>query len=282
MSNKIIHIADFYYPEVLGGGELNNHELVQLLKQEGITVECKKSEEVSLDYLRNNNQVFYIISNFMALGLEQKEYITENCNYIIYEHDHKYLLNRNPAAFEDYKAPKSQLTNVLFYQNAKKIIVQSKLHESIINKNLSSINTVSVSGNLWSLSSLSLLQKLSSNKKRKFYSILDSPIMHKNTRASVNYCEIKKIPYELIKSSKYEKFLKKLSRNEKLLFLPKTPETLSRVVVEAKMLGVKVITNKNVGAAHENWFSLSGPELIKTMTDKRKQITKIILEVLNG
>ena len=45
------------------------------------------------------------------------------------------------------------------------------------------------------------------------------------------------------------------------IFFPEIPETCSRILTEAKMLGLEVITNSNSGAYHESWFKLNGQEL---------------------
>ena len=63
--------------------------------------------------------------------------------------------------------------------------------------------------------------------------------------------------------------------------MPKTPETLSRIIVEARMCGMNVVVNKNVGAKYEDWFSLKGVDLINFMRLKRKEITKTVSEVIN-
>ena len=80
----------------------------------------------------------------------------------------------------------------------------------------------------------------------------------------------------------YLHFLSLLSNNTKFLFLPKTPETLSRVVVEAKMMGVSVITNRNVGATYEDWYSKQGQELVDYMLGKREEIVNIVMKERNG
>ena len=101
---------------------------------------------------------------------------------------------------------------------------------------------------------------------------------HKNTKDAVLYCKAKDIDYDLILPSIYHEFLERLSDNDKFIFFPKTPETLSRVVVESRMCGMKVITNKNVGATYEPWFELKGNDLINHMRDKRQQIPQIVLD----
>ena len=161
------------------------------------------------------------------------------------------------------------------------VFCQSSFHEGIIKSNLGITNTYNVSGNLWSLESLAVIRILSKKEKRNEYSVLDSLIDHKNTRETAFYCEKKGFKYRLISSGNYEEFLSLLSDNDKFIFLPKTPETLSRVIVEAKMMNIKVITNKRVGASYEPWFDLKGEELIEVMMNKREEIIDKILEVMN-
>ena len=48
------------------------------------------------------------------------------------------------------------------------------------------------------------------------------------------------------------------------------------------MMNMSVITNKNVGATYETWFSLKGDELIDIMIEKRKQIVDRIMGFING
>jgi purine nucleoside phosphorylase len=75
-------------------------------------------------------------------------------------------------------------------------------------------------------------------------------------------------------------FLLRLGESEKFVFLPKTPETLSRIAVEARMMGLSVITNNMVGATKEDWFSLKGEELIEVIKNKRIEIPNIVTELL--
>jgi hypothetical protein len=280
LSNKIIHIADFYYPEVLGGGELNNYELTSLIRKSDRIVQEVSSADVTLDFLNANKDCPYIISNFILLDKDCMKYLENNCKYLIYEHDHKYLKSRNPAIYENYLAPKEEIVNFSFYEKAKRVLCQSSFHKNIIYKNLKIENILNLSGNLWDLNSLQIMRVLSKKEKVDCYSILNSNNWHKNSRETVFYCEKKNYDYSLVSSADYVEFLSMLSRNSKFIFLPKTPETLSRVVVEAKMMNIKVITNKNVGATYEHWYKLQGLDLIDYMTQKREEISSLVLREL--
>ena len=150
--NKIIFIADIYAEEWLGGGELNNEELVKLLREKGCEVFTVKSESVNLEFMQHwQSGVKFIISNFIGLSEDCKKYIQDNCEYLIYEHDHKYLKSRDPSGFKDYTAPKEEIINLDFYKNAKAVLCQSKLHAEVVEKNIKTGNVHSVGGNLWSL-----------------------------------------------------------------------------------------------------------------------------------
>ena len=45
--SRICFVADFFAEHVLGGGELNNEELIELLRAKGISVVKKRSFEIN-------------------------------------------------------------------------------------------------------------------------------------------------------------------------------------------------------------------------------------------
>lgn len=275
MNRKVVYISDFFLEHIIGGGELNDNELINMLKQSKYNVIRKRSDLVNEEFLQSNKDSFFIISNFSNMNLKCLQILTD-LEYIIYEHDHKYLSNRNPATYKNFKAPRHKIINFYFYKNAKRVFCQTNFHKDILQKNLSIDNITSVGGNLWSHDSLDLMEEFSNLKKIDRMSIMNSKISHKNTIGAVKYCKKNNIDYELIENKKYIDFLKKLGKNKKFIFLPKTPETLSRVVVEARMMNVSVTTNQLVGAAQEKWFELKGLELINFFRNKRKDILNLI------
>jgi len=276
---NIVFIADFFADQILGGGELNNKELVELLIDEGHDVKRINSHFVTREIIEDQKANHFIVANFMNLPRECIASLYDK-KYIIYEHDHKYLINRNPALFKDFIAPEERMINLGFYRKAKAIICQSQFHMEIVRKNLKLDSLINVGGNLWSEDSLALMAEFAAMPKTDTYAILDSEIEHKNTRETVMYCEHKKLDYKLVKSDDYSDFLQQLGSHKTFVFLPKTPETLSRVAVEARMMGMSVIANKMIGATREPWFSQKGLELIETMRGKRKEIKDIVLGAL--
>tara|TARA_R100000234_G_scaffold82065_1_gene51733 strand:+ start:355 stop:1200 length:846 start_codon:yes stop_codon:yes gene_type:complete len=279
--NKVIFIADFFADEVPGGGELNNQQLIQILQKRGVDVLEIKSQNVSPQFLQEQNKnTKFIIANFIGLTEENKSLLKLEKEYIIYEHDHKYVKTRNPADYKDFIAPKDQIINFEFYKNSKAILCQSDFHANIVRANLNLDNIKSVGGNLWSHDILDFMYKISLNKKQATCAIMSSDNWHKNTPDAIKLCKIKGWKYDLIPRSDYQHFLTRLGKSKKFVFLPKTPETLSRIVVEARMMGLSVVTNNLVGATKEDWFKLKGIDLIDIMVGKRKEIPDLVQKVL--
>ena len=275
---KFIFIADFFSDEILGGGELNNEVLANVLRHRGHEVLEQKSNYVTEDYINDHLEYFFVVSNFINL-LEEAKQSLQALPYVIYEHDHKYLRSRNPAMYPKYVAPSSEIINRQFYKNALGVLCQSSLHCDIIHKNLGLDNIKNLSGNVWSDEVLDYIEDLCDSPKTDQFSIMNSGISHKNTLGAVRYCDTHNYSYELVGSSDYYSFLKQLSGNKKFVFLPQTPETLSRVVVEARMMGVEVHTNNRVGAASERWFSLKGKSLVQKMRHRREAIADSLEDI---
>jgi hypothetical protein len=289
---RLVFIADAFVQDgILGGGELNNEELINILASEEHDIVKARSDLVNLDFIKKElteHKSKFIIANFMNLELECIHHLQENaahawseCDYIIYEHDHKYLKGRNPAVFENFKAPKEYVVFEKFYKNALAVLCQSQFHVDIITKNLDIGNVVNLSGNLWSEKSLNILEELSKKEKNNSCSIMDSGIPHKNTADAIKYCKYKNYDYTLVSSNDYYDFLSKLGKNKKFVFFPKTPETLSRVAIEARMMGMEVITNNLLGATKEEWYQKKGQELIDLMRKKRNDIPSIVKSIFN-
>ena len=128
---KFVFIADYFVEEYSGGAELVNEELIKTLTKKGHNVDKIRSQDVTVEFLQNNSDKYFILSNFMRLSKFPKEKI-KNLNYVLYEHDHKYLVTRNPAEFKDFKAPVDLLVNEDLYKNALGVFCQSQVHKKAI------------------------------------------------------------------------------------------------------------------------------------------------------
>lgn len=212
-----------------------------------------------------NQDAMYIVSNIARFTREKIEQLIK-CNYIIIEHGYQFLNKpRRVCRFKDFIVPRELRINYDLYANAKAVFVQTTEHLNMFIKNDVKANFINLKSSLWSNEDLDLLDELREEDLKPIYSIYKSINGIKNTSGAVKYCKDNNLPYELIgnKPTRRE-FLECLSRNHALVFLP-TPhnETFSRLVVEARCMGVEVITTRTYGAVLEDWYDLyQGKELV--------------------
>jgi len=272
MKIKIGFIADFFDYDLNGGAELNDGVLIKYL-EEYCEINTCKSNLVTSEFINNNDK--FIVSNFVGLQDNVKKQL-ERKNYIIYEHDHKYIKSRDPSLFKDFFIPEEQKINQSFYKNATKIIVLSKICKEILIENNISDNVASIGCSLWSDSVLDLLNNKQNTEKKHKFAIVDSQNPIKGRQPALQYCIQKNISPHLIGSNNYEDFLFQLAECENLIFFPQVLETFSRLAAEAKMLNCKLITNpKMLGFASEDYIKLNGRPLVEKIRDQRNKALKI-------
>ena len=277
----ITFIADFFVEQVHGGGELANEEVIKYFLNRDVDVEKKRSHEITEEYLLENADKFFIVANFVNLRSDLLP-IFENLNYVIYEHDHKYVNTRNPSVFKNCLAPYESLVNKSFYEKAKAVFCQSKRHSEVLVKNLLINNVISLGCSLWDEKTLDYIESILGNRKDYKFSVVDSKNKIKGTYEARRYCKENNIDYNLIGSPDYYTFLAQLSQTESLVFFPSTLESFCRLVVESRMLGCKLITNDNVGATSEKWFNKKGQELINFVRKKQSSVLQTFSDIFEG
>jgi hypothetical protein len=263
---KIAFIADLYFSEILGGGENNDANLINHLKEK-YEVICHKTNEVSVADLEDVDGA--IVGNFVLLPEHMKNYLIDNKKYIIYEHDHKYVTTRDPSKFINFNIPDKNIINQNFYCGAQAVYVLSNICRKVLNHNIPDAKVKNIGCSLWSEEKFDLLLSLSKNTKSKDLCVMYSSNPTKNYPFTVEYCNKNKISYDVIQTKTPDEFLTEMSQYDKFLFIPTVLETFSRICAEAKMLNVKVMTNKAmIGFFSEEISSLSGEELIQALRQR--------------
>ena len=247
---KVIVVSDFFYDMVQGGGEASDAVLCNILHTNGyicVKKRCIEPPSEPIDLFYNKNNELRIITNFTMLSEHNKKVLTDNCKYIIYEHDYKCFAERHPTRYkeENYFVPKDQLRNVDFYKSAKLVICQTNLQKEIIEKNLELTNCWSLDGNLYSKHELDFLQyhyTHSSEEKNGLYAIIndDNPI--KGKKDAIRYADKNKLQYGLISNKNRLKFFEELSKFDGIILMPTILESCSRLAIEAKLMGLEVIS----------------------------------------
>ena len=279
---KIIHIADFYASEIRGGGELVDEIVVSSLVNRGYSVTRIKSKNVTQDFIKKNADKLFIVSNFVMLpGLCIN--LLKSCDYVIYEHDHKYIVGRDPSPYKDYKVPANRLINLDFYRSAKAVFAQSKLHAEVISKNIRGANVINLGCSLWSDEEFKTLQQYVDTKKNGKMAVLNSNNQVKGTAQAKSFCEKNSIDYNFIVSLDYNNFIRQLAEHDGLVFFSQVLETFCRLAVEARIVNCKLKTNNNLGCASEEWFSkYKGQELLDFVRSQKTKVIDKVIEALES
>lgn len=280
---KLVFISDFFVDEVSGGSEIYDDILITELRKLGVKV-CKfKSQEFSKKHFHLYEKMgfVFLISNFVGLRQDVVNlFQVYSDKYCILEHDHKYLTTRNPSAFNGFRAPPQAIINKQFYKSAKQVFCQSIKHTEVLSSNLNINNVTNLGCSLWSKDQLNLIKSKMCKKNDKAM-IINDPNMIKGTGESISTCEKRKIDYNLIDKTSYENYLSELAKHDKFVFFPKTLESFCRVVLEARMLNCKIITNNLNGCTYEPWFkSLKGLNLIDYVDSQREVVVGKIYDKL--
>lgn len=292
--NKIFFIADLFYSDGNFGGaercddvliqelldkEYNNHANHMLIKL--------NTNTLSVDIIQKNKDATYLISNFMLLTEKVKQSLIENkIDYLIIEHDHKYVKSNDPSVYEHNLANEEDLQNTSFYRNARAVMCQSSMHAEIMYKNLLINNIVNLSGNLWSEKDIKTLEDTLNSSaplsERKVpWGVLNSNNPNKNVKSTLSYCIRNKMSYRHIGSNSYEDFLRQVSGCQGIVFFPKWVETFNRFSVEARVLGCKLKVNQKIGASSDGWLDLKGQPLIDKIKSNKIRILDIYTRLLN-
>jgi len=281
--NKVVFLADFFAEDIQGGAEIYDDILISSLRSRGCKVATFRCSEFGVKHLQLyiKSDFFFIVSNFISLSEQVKKRLEAYPNrYVILEHDHKYLKNRNPADFKDFTAPKHFLTNQTFYSSAKTVFCQSSKHKEILQKNLGVSNAISLGCSLWSKKQLEVIKNCRTDKNNKAF-VLNDPNPVKGLAKALSVCKGKNIEYDLVDKKPYEEFITELAKYERFVFFPKTLESFCRVILEARMLGCKLVTNNLNGCTYEEWFSkYKGEELIEYVDSQRERVVDDICNAL--
>jgi hypothetical protein len=269
--SKIIFIADYFLEDLTGGAELNDNTLISLFDSEGLLYEKIRCHMLTENYIINNADKTFIIANFCNLSEKCKESLYF-CDYIIYEHDYKFLKSRNPAEYVDFLVPRKDLINVDFYSRAKKIICLCNMHAEIFRKNLNLKNIVNIECSLFDDAKLDLLSELSLTIKNGKNCIINTNNPTKKLKETIQLCKKRHVEFDLISHKDNVEFLKLLSNYSNLFFLTKHPEPTPRIAVECRILNVNFnAPRRMIGVAHEPWWKLRGLKLAEEIRDIRNR-----------
>lgn len=266
---KIIFVADYFQEEVLGGAELSTEVLINNLKSRGFEVEKLKCIDFKNSHLNEN----LIITNFVTLSDYYKNLISENSNYIIIERDQKYVRTRNLTNYDNFIAPDSEIVNKEFYKKASSVLCLTEKHTELTKLNLKLDNIFNIGCTQFSEDQLLMIESNITNEKNGKFAVVNGKL----DKHAVEYCKQNNLDYDHLPRMAYSELMKTLSKYEGLLFMSHHFESFCRLLVEAKILGLRIITDNRSGCTYESWFkSNSGLDMSNIIREKVKESIDIV------
>ena len=270
---KTVLVSDFTLEDEIAGGS----EFVDNTVAKSLNLEIVRSK----DFKPEEGQKL-ILSNISTMKQETVDFIRDNCEYVILEHDYKIHITRHPWRFEGNFVPKDERVNYDLYKNAKAVFTQTDDHTEVFKLNEVEGNFISLMCSIWSDEELNLLNKQRRSRAKKQYAVMQSSNPIKNTSLAEDLCRVNKWDYDLIPKMSHYDFIYRLSDYSTLVFLPMARETCCRLLVEARALGLNTITSDNSGAFRSNWYKLSGGELVNFLREQSAKNLKEIESCLNS
>lgn len=268
LDSKIVFVADLFSDDYVGGAELTSQALID---SSPLRIQRIRSRELTLDIMEQLQDRFWIFGNFSQVKLDLIPTIIANLNYSILEYDYKYCRYRSPQKHELAESRSCDCHEHMhgklisaFYYGAKHLWWMSekqmdhyhRLFPFLSEKN----NTVlsSVFDDRFFLS-LKILRKKwcgeENVENRKKWIVLGSDSWVKGLDNALEHCRTHALDHEVVWNIPYDQMLEKLAQSAGLVYLPAGWDTCPRLVIEAKLLGCKLVLNDNVQHRNEEWFA---------------------------
>ena len=213
---------------------------------------------------------FFIFGNLMGFdknSLDAVSYCMNNCPFVKIEFDYGYCINRGRVPHKilsgtDCNCPNSHLKDLydLIRSNSLHLFFMSKQQMAMHDEDLSPFpqDKKSVLSSCFLESNLLSFDKLKKKNKNNKYAIIDGNggwhSQAKGVSQSIEYAKSNKIDFDLIKTNSHEEMLNKLSDYQGLISMPIIHDTCPRIIIEARYMGLEVITNEFSQHIEEEWW----------------------------
>jgi len=265
---KIVFVSDLFASDYVGGAELTSESLI---KKSPLRIQRIRSRELTLEIMEKLSDRFWIFGNFSQMKMDLIPTIVANLNYSILEYDYKYCKYRSPQKHEHAETTPcdchTQMHGKListFYYGAKHLWWMSEKQMDHYHKLFPFLserpNTVlsSVFDDSFFLA-LKILRKKRGGEEnmenRKKWLVLGSDSWVKGYDAALEHCKAHMLDYQVVWNLPYDQMLEQLAQSAGLVYLPAGWDTCPRLVIEAKLLGCKLVLNDNVQHRDEEWFN---------------------------
>lgn len=300
--NRRIIIVDDTCKSSAGGTALTIQALLEGVNQQVALIETRELNEKVL--LSTNLDDVWVFGNITALSQEsisvicaimmtrtffKIEFDYGFCKYRS-EYGYKYFTGNdkwepasNPENYDllkIYSLIHERAKAVFYMSNAQMLMHMDKLSTLIkLNK-----DKLSVLGSSFRVEDLFNMVSIGNGRKvpdNCNYAIIDGAGgFHsdaKGVREAVLFAKNNKLNFSIVSGGQYSKFIQKLSEMDGLIFLPNVHDTCPRVTIEAKIMGLNLITNDNSQHITEEWFNQEPMKIANYIMNQQSIFKNIIL-----
>ena len=272
--STVVFVSDLFVEDYVGGAELTSEALISECP---LRIDKLKSQNVTMDLLRQGVKKYWIFGNFAALNPQLIPSIVANLQYSVLEYDYKYCSYRSPEKHESITGSPcdchQQINGKLisaFYHGANSMWWMSQAQKEWYHKLFPFLADKSnvVLSSVFSKDTLGRIKLLRSNIQRSGthrngWITLGSDSWIKGFDLAKNWCETNNLEYDVLWNVPYENTLARMAIADGFVYLPKGKDTCPRMVIEAKLLGCKLHLNDSVQHKDEEWFATDDIESIE-------------------
>jgi glycosyltransferase involved in cell wall biosynthesis len=273
-NTEIILVSDLFSTDINGGAELTTEAIFENTEY---NIQRIYSKDVTMELLKEGHKKFWIFTNFSSMNLSLIPTIIANLKYSVIEYDYKFCKYRSIEKHKHFENEDCNCANVhhgklisTFYYAAKSLWFMSECQRTVYESTFPFLRDSNsfVLSSVFSSSFFDKISGLTKNKKNDKYVVLNSQSWIKDTKAAIDWCTENNKEYELLSGFSHDEFLQKLSESKGIAYFPSGNDTCPRIIIEAKLLGCDIQTNKNTQHLNEAWFTGSTDDTINYLKSR--------------
>jgi len=287
---SFVFVSDFFIEDYArGGAELTMEALIQTCP---FPVRKLHSKNFTPELVENHPEVEWVLVNYTQAPTEALQELGSNPNnkFWMIECDYKYCKFRSSHLHKIQegvdcdchlsKIP-GKLTKGLMKRSQKTFFMsQGQLNEYYrLFPAMRTYDNLLVQGSTWSKEHLDSLEELESTNKKKNgkWAVLGGTTWIKNQKENEAFLKSRNLSYDVIGGLPYLEFVATLAKYEGLCFIPCGFDTCPRIVVEAKLLGLKLILGDLVQMKDDDWFVTDREFLMSSLRTKPQDFWNKVL-----
>lgn len=271
MSNKKYVLLDDQ-AIAIGGTNLT---ILSILESRIDDITFIATKDLSKSAIESHKNKVWILGNIMSLFSREDDIlheVLESVDIVKIEFDYNFCLYRGEiphkvlgkqecsCPFGLTGHPRISDAYNLLIKNTKHFFFMSERQRAIYSLHMPRLDfsKTSILSSCFSTESLELMASLSQKPKNNKYAILKGfsgwHSQAKGVEEAINFCETNSIPYEILPIQQHNEHLKTLSNYKGIVFLPIIDDTCPRCIIEARIMGLEVITNLRSQHTTEWWW----------------------------